>query len=51
MTLALKTRADVVVDDFIAHGRHLFESPVSPLEAGGFWSRFAPTAISTTACS
>jgi hypothetical protein len=31
---ALKTRADAVVDDLIVHGRHVFESPVNPLEAG-----------------
>ncbi|HEX4181017.1 MAG TPA: phytanoyl-CoA dioxygenase family protein [Caulobacteraceae bacterium] len=34
MTLALETRANTVVDDFIEGGRHLFDSPVNPLEAG-----------------
>jgi hypothetical protein len=33
MTLALKTREDAVVDDFIAAGRHVFDSPVNPLDA------------------
>jgi hypothetical protein len=34
MTLTLKTRAEAVVDDFRDHGRHIFDSPVNPLEAG-----------------
>jgi hypothetical protein len=34
MTLTLKTRAEAIVDDFIDHGRHIFESPVNPAEAG-----------------
>lgn len=39
MTLALKTRNDAVVEDFIAGGRHVFDSPVNPLEAGRLLSR------------
>ena len=39
MSLALKPRADTVLDDFLAHGRHVFESPVNPLEAGRLLDR------------
>jgi len=39
MTIALTSRLDVVLEDFIAHGRHIFDSPVNPLEAGRLLSK------------